>query len=40
MQAAETVTQLTGKENWNVEFIESHGCITQLVSKLIKLENQ
>lgn len=31
MQAAENVTHLASQENWKLEFIESHGSITQLV---------
>ncbi|KAK4002670.1 exocyst complex component 2 [Daphnia magna] len=30
MQAAENVTHLASQENWKLEFIESHGSITQL----------
>lgn len=31
MQAAENVTHIASQENWQLEFIESHGSITQLV---------
>ena len=32
MQAAENVTDLFNQEKWQLEFIESHGSITKLVS--------
>jgi len=34
MQAAENITNLVSQENWQLEFIESHGSITQMVCNL------
>jgi hypothetical protein len=31
MQAAENIANLVSQENWQLEFIESHGSITQMV---------
>lgn len=36
MQAAENVTHLASQENWKLEFIESHGSITQLVLMFVR----
>lgn len=34
MQTAENITHLASQENWKLEFIESHGSITQLVIEI------
>ena len=34
MQAAENITNLVSQENWQLEFIESHGSITHMVCNL------
>lgn len=34
MQAAENIANLVSQENWQLEFIESHGSITQMVYDL------
>ena len=39
MQAAENITHLASQENWKLEFIESHGSITQLVLRFFKCNN-